>query len=129
MNGDESKMVFGNGETGQDLKKEVASLSENLKNPYFNLYHWVKGEIFDIDSVMAAVSCKDRIEKSRFTKEKTKKNTQENLDNVTTGRKTVKTLFKNIDDTGKMVSKIENVSPKPAHPLTDIIDGQRNRSA
>lgn len=53
---------------------------------------------------------KDKIEKSRATKEKSKKSTQENLDNVTTGRKTVKTLFKNIDDTGKMVSKIENVS-------------------
>ena len=41
---------------------------------------------------------------------KKKQNTQENLDNLTTGRKTVKTLFKTQDDTGKMVSKIENVS-------------------
>lgn len=85
-------------------------MSDSLKNPYFNIYHWVKGEIFDIESIMGAIICKDKIEKSRLTKEKSKKSTQENLDNVTTGRKTVKTLFKNIDDTGKMVSKIESVS-------------------
>ena len=48
----------------------------------------------------------DRINK----KEKSKKNTQADLDNVTTGRKTVKTLFKNQGDSGGMVSKIEAVS-------------------
>lgn len=110
VDGEESRMVFGNGEAGQDLKTEVSKLSDNLKNPYFNVYHWVKGEIFDIDSIMGAVTCKERIEKSRMAKEKSKKSTQENLDNVTTGRKTVKTLFKNLDDTSKMVSKIETVS-------------------
>ena len=88
----------------------MGKLSECLKNPYFNIYHWVKGEIFDIDSIMAAVTKVEKVEKSRMSKEKSKKSTQENLDNVTTGRKTVKTLFKNIDDTGKMVNKIESVS-------------------
>lgn len=43
-------------------------------------------------------------------KEKSKKSTQETLDDVTTGRKTIKTVFKSIDDTGKMVNKIEAVS-------------------
>ena len=49
---------------------------------------------------------KEKIEKSKLSKEKSKKSTQSDLDNVTTGRKTVKTLFKNVDDTGKMVNKI-----------------------
>jgi hypothetical protein len=110
VDNDESRLVFGNVEGGKELKKEVSKLTENLKNPYFNIYHWVKGEIFDIESIMSAVTIKDKIDKTRLAKEKSKKSTQENLDNVTTGRKTVKTLFKNIDDTGKMVSKIETVS-------------------
>ena len=42
--------------------------------------------------------------------EKKKRNTQENLDNVTQGRKTLKTLLKNNNDAGTMVNKIENVS-------------------
>ena len=42
--------------------------------------------------------------------EKKKAASQKDLDNVTTGRKTVKTLFKNQGDAGGMVNKIENVS-------------------
>ena len=88
----------------------MTKLCENVKNPYFNIYHWVKSEMFDIESIMSAVTYKDKIEKNKLAKEKAKKNTQETLDNVTTGKKTVKTLFKNTDDTGKMVNKIETVS-------------------
>jgi hypothetical protein len=32
-----------------------------MKNPYFNIYHWVKGEIFDIEAVNNAVGKKDKI--------------------------------------------------------------------
>lgn len=42
--------------------------------------------------------------------EGTKRDTQNDLDNVTTGRKTVRTIFKNQGDTGGMVNKIEVVS-------------------
>ena len=42
--------------------------------------------------------------------EKKKKSTQSDLDNVTTGRKTVKTMFKSQGDAGKMVNAIESVS-------------------
>ena len=45
-------------------------------------------------------------------KNKAKAGAQEDLNNVTAGRKTVKTLFKSSKDTGNMVSKIENVSNK-----------------
>jgi len=78
-----------------------------LKNPYFNLYHWCKGELFDIEAIYNAINVKDRVFERINKKEKSKKNTQADLDNVTTGRKTVKTLFKNQGDSGGMVSKIE----------------------
>jgi hypothetical protein len=81
-----------------------------MKNPYVFMLQWVKGEIFDIEAVNNAIVRKDGIQKNIRIAEKKKKGTQENLDNVTTGRKTVKTIFKNMDDTGKMVNKIENVS-------------------
>lgn len=81
-----------------------------MRNPYYNFYHWVKGEIFDVEALVKAIEYKEKTLKIIQQKEKTKKNTQETLDNVTTGRKTVKTIFKSIDDTGKMVNKIESVS-------------------
>ena len=65
VDGDESKMVFENkkeAETNADtIKEQVSVLCENMKNPYFNIYHWVKGEIFDIEAVNNAISKKDKI--------------------------------------------------------------------
>ena len=58
--------------------------------------------------------------------EKKKRNTQENLDNVTQGRKTLKTLLKNNNDAGTMVNKIENVSTLLIPYLYLFIVRQRN---
>ena len=85
-------------------------MCDSLKNPYFNLYHWCKGELFDIISVNNALTQKDKIQERIGKNEKKKRSRQDDLDNVTTGRKTVKTMFKNQSDTGAMVDKIENVS-------------------
>ena len=82
----------------------------DLKNPYFNLYHWSKGELFDIEAVANAISTRDNIVMKLGKTEKKKAGTQKDLNDVTAGRKTVKTLFKNEKDAGSMNTKIENVS-------------------
>ena len=87
-------------------------MTDALKNPYFNLYHWCKGEIFDIEAVYNALTLNDKIMEKIDKTEKKKKSAQADLDNVTTGRKTVKTIFKNQNDAGTMVNKIESVSNK-----------------
>ncbi len=43
------------------MKESVSKLSDGLKNPYFNLYHWCKGELFDIEAIWGAVNVKDKI--------------------------------------------------------------------
>ena len=80
---------------------------ENLKNPYEEMYHWCKGEIYDLQSLQDAITSRDNIEKNQKKLESTKRDTQNDLDNVTTGKKTVRTIFKNQSDTGGMVNKIE----------------------
>lgn len=78
VDGDDSKMVFGNQndvENGK-IKESVSNLCENLKNPYLNLYHWVKGEIFDIESVNLALTNRDKIKEKIGKNEKSKKKTQ-----------------------------------------------------
>ena len=82
----------------------------DLKNPYFNLYHWSKGELFDIEAVNNAINTRDKIVEKLSKTEKKKAGTQKDLNDVTAGRKTVKTLFKNEKDSAGMNSKIENVS-------------------
>lgn len=111
VEGKEEKMVFGNTQhangDGVNTKDASAKLAEGLKNPYFNLYHWCKGEIFDIEAVATAIATKDSIHAKSGKIERKKTSAQKDLDNVTTGRKTVKTMFKNANDTAGMVNKIE----------------------
>ena len=61
VEGDETKMVFGDTNSSAQIKEQVSKLCENLKNPYFNMYHWVKGEIFDIEAVAKAIQTKENI--------------------------------------------------------------------
>ena len=63
VEGKEDKMIFGNTQfkNNEDITmKEAASkMTDGLKNPYFNLYHWCKGELFDIEAVYSAIAMKD----------------------------------------------------------------------
>jgi hypothetical protein len=58
VEGDQEKLVLAAaGADGEDNthKDAVKELEENLKNPYFNLYHWIKGEVSDIDALLKAI--------------------------------------------------------------------------
>ena len=60
-------MVFGNSKEGaanadsEKFKQDINGLAESLKNPYFNIFHWIKGEIFDIESVSNSLKVKDNM--------------------------------------------------------------------
>lgn len=113
VDGDDTKMVFGSTKEGGGegaLKESVGALCENLRNPYLNLYHWVKGEVFDIDSVSLALAKRDEIKLKINKTDKTKKKTEAGLENVNAGKKSMSTLLKTADDAPKMANKIEMVS-------------------
>jgi hypothetical protein len=112
VEGDPTKMVFGNTEFKEEknIKEQVSVMCDSLRNPYFNLYHWAKGELMDIKSIQLALSTKDKMSDNILKNEKKKVATREDLDNVKLGKKTIKTLFKNKDDANRMEQGIENVS-------------------
>lgn len=124
VEGDKDKMVLASGEGEDNAHKEaVKELEANLKNPYFNLYHWIKGEVSDVEALLKAINTKDGF-KSKIKKSDLKKSkTQKDLDNVTQGKKTVGTLFKNEGDAAKMVGKIENADKEmeSLNILSDIM--------
>ena len=100
VEGDAEKMVFQNDSEkgkfeGETHSQQSQKLNDSLKNPYFNIYHWVKGEIFDILAVFNACDCKDKTQDRVNKTVKKKKNAQEDIDNLTTGKKTLSTLLKN----------------------------------
>lgn len=114
VDGNNDKQVFENKEgkegSSETIKDSCTNMCDSLKNPFFNLYHWCKGELFDIEAVNNCLTSKDKLYARIGNTEKKKKSTQSDLDNVTTGRKTIGTMFKNKNDTGSMVTKIEAVS-------------------
>ena len=56
-------MVFGSQETGPALKEQSKTLGDSLRNPYFNMYHWIKGEIFDVNQIVRAIEYKEKTQK------------------------------------------------------------------
>lgn len=51
VDGDDGKMIFSGENQDFNVKENVNELCSGLKNPYLNLYHWIKGEIKDIDAL------------------------------------------------------------------------------
>ena len=83
---------------------------ENLKNPFEDMYYWCKGEIYDLQALQEALQGKENLEKKQKKQEGKKKDVQQDLDNVTAGKKSVRTMFKNQNDAGGLVNHLENVS-------------------
>ena len=109
---DNTKMVFGNGQILEagTIKEQVSAMCDGLRNPYFNLYHWAKGELMDIESLVNALMTKDKMSEKILKNERRKMSTREDIDNMKAGRKSIKTMFKKDGDTHKMEQQVENVS-------------------
>lgn len=59
----------------KELKDQMDHMVENLKNPYEEMYHWCKGEIYDLQALGDAVASKENIEKTLKKLETKKHNT------------------------------------------------------
>ena len=92
-----------------ELNLKLQELTTNLQNPYIDLYHWAKGEIFDLQAVSSAVTYRTETLKNVQELEKKKLSTQRDLQDVSAGKTTVTTLFKSSSDQGDMANKIENL--------------------
>ena len=47
-----------------ELNIKLQELTSNMQNPYIDLYHWAKGEIFDLQAVMSSVRQRTECEKA-----------------------------------------------------------------
>ena len=103
------RLVFGSNDRDQ-IREQVDKMIFDMKNPFAEMYHWCKGEIYDIQAVAEAIAGRDNVEKDLKKMEGKKKNTQEDLENVNMGKKTIRTLLKNDKDASGMINSIENVS-------------------
>lgn len=103
------KCVITEPESKEVIKDQMAHMIENLKNPFDDMYHWCKGEIYDLQALQLALQGREQIENQIKKLEGKKKNTQTDLENVNTGKKTIRTLLKSEKDTNGMLNTIEVV--------------------
>ena len=75
------KLVIGDPKN-KELKDQMEHMIDNFKNPFEEMYHWTKGEIYDLEALAEAVTAKDNLEKNLKKLEAKKKETQADLENV-----------------------------------------------
>lgn len=106
MDGD--KLVFLN-PANKDLKDGMQHTAENLRNPFTDIYHWVKGELYDLKAMAGAIAVRNTVEKNGQALLKKKQSTAKNLEDVNAGKKTLGTIFKSDKDAGSMANMVETV--------------------
>jgi len=102
-NMDASKLIFTN-PNNAELKENLVHTAENLRNPFTDIYHWVKGEIYDLKALNGAIQVRNNLDKQGQQLVKKRTNTAKNLDDVNAGKKTLGTLFKSEKDAGGMAN-------------------------
>lgn len=101
---DPSKLIISNNESGANFSESMRQTIESLRNPFTDLYHWVKGEMYDLAAFTAALTERKAVANAVESLKKKIVSAKSNIENVTQGNKTVSTLFKNANDVGKMTN-------------------------
>jgi chemotaxis protein histidine kinase CheA len=117
--GNTERLVLNNPEQKQ-LKEQMEHMVDNQKNSFDQMYHWCKGEIYDIKTIVNAINQKENFESMLRKTEKKKANTEADLDNVNAGKKTMRTMFKDEKDSTKIQTQIE-VTAKELDNLETLI--------
>lgn len=111
---DPHKLVINSPES-QNLKESMLHTLENLRNPFTDLYHWVKGELYDIGAMKTLIGERSKISARVKELVKKKESTQKDIEAINQGKKTATTLFKNTNDVGEMTSKVEGTERELEH--------------
>ena len=77
MGVDVYQLVLNNPEN-TDIKNRLAQLSEEIVSTFVDLQHWARGELYDLESMLAAIKVRDEVVKKTATlKKKVAKATQD----------------------------------------------------
>lgn len=106
-NMDAQALIFQN-PSNEELRNALQITGQNLRNPYIELYHWVKGELYDIEAMRNSVASRNAVMDKLRQLEGKKRDTQKDIESIQSNKKTATTLFKNSSDVGGMANKIES---------------------
>jgi len=77
-----------------DIKERIEKSSRKWKNPYREAYLWLKGEFLDVSGMYDALQGREGVMKAQLNTEQKKRDDQKELDKLTLGKTTMKSLFK-----------------------------------
>jgi len=103
---DAQKLVMRNTD-GNNLLESMRLTVERLRNPFTDLYHWIKGEMYDLSTLSIALKERQTIQVNARELKKKIEGSKSDIASVTAGKKTVGTLFKNANDVGSMQNSLE----------------------
>ena len=99
---DPSKLVITSTDKGQNFSEDIRHTIESLRNPFTDLYHWVKGEMYDLEAFTHALDERNHVKAAIEVLKKKIVSAKADIENVKEGKKSIGTLFKNANDVGKM---------------------------
>lgn len=75
-------------------KEKVDSIGNSRTNPFVKMRYWVKEEQLDLASILEAIHVKEGMEKRLEATKKKKRSTQNSLDKLSQGKKTLTNFWK-----------------------------------
>ena len=100
------KLVMNDADTG-NLTESLKHTVENLRNPFTDLYHWLKGEIYDLAAFTAALNELKAVGAGVDSVTKKIATSKTSVESITAGKKTMNTLFKGAGDIHKIQNDLE----------------------
>lgn len=76
------------------MKEQIDNLSRKVSNPFIRFKYWVKEEIIDLNALIEAIGHKNSLESRKLKLETRIKNSNNELEKLNAGKKTLKTIFK-----------------------------------
>lgn len=90
---DTTKMIVENPDDTQ-LKDKCEGMTAQLANTFKDFYHWIRGELGDVEAAQEALAGRERMVQTKLKLENKKKSEQNELDGLNAGKKTLKNIFK-----------------------------------
>ena len=69
-----SKLIVGD-INNTEIKDKMVDMVDQLKNPFNDLYVWVKGEIYDINAMLEAIGARDNLDQMKIKLDQKKRRT------------------------------------------------------
>ena len=88
------------------VRASLDNIPKNMDNPFSKFKHWVKEEIIDFHALVDAIAQRELIESWKSKTEKKKRDSQSELDKLSAGKKTFKSLFKSASSKANQITNL-----------------------